>query len=282
MNEKLQRLSTKMLGLFTEDFESVQDCYNQFRVIYKTQFDYFQNFDPSNIIKLVFYIYSLKNTGNFKLAEQLLNKLGFASLIITQGNYHEESCVNCYGDGDVRCNDCGGSGEVDCNDCGGSGEVSCDNCDGTGVDEEGDKCGECDGDGEVGCGECNGTGEVGCGECDNDGRVYCDNCDGTGEIITNELEYTHMTIATWNNEIKTACELNAGTMEPVLSEYHIDTLRDEYIILVETDEHGEFQNSIDTNEYYCAKYEDEPKLHKSNQKEFFFWMDDDGLENYIQ
>jgi hypothetical protein len=281
MNEKLQRLSTKMLGLFTEDFESVQDCYNQFRVIYKTQFDYFQNFDPSNIIKLVFYIYSLKNTGNFKLAEQLLNKLGFASLIITQGNYHEKSCDNCYGDGDVRCDDCGGSGEVDCNDCDGTGEVSCDDCDGTGVDEEGDKCGECGGDGEADCSKCGGDGEAYCSECNN-GYVICDTCDGTGEITTNELEYIFMTIATWNNEIKTACELNAGTMEPILSEYHIDTLRDEYIILVETDEHGVFQNSIDTNEYYCTKYEDEPKLHKSNQKEFFFWMDDDGLENYIE
>ena len=282
MNEKLQRLSAKMLGLFPEDFESVQDCYNQFRVVYETQFDYFQHFDPSNTIKLVFYIYSLKNTGNFKLAEQLLNKLGFASLFITQGNYHEEGCDNCYGEGYRRCDYCSGTGEVSCDDCDGTGEVSCDSCDGDGVDEEGDKCGECDGDGEVGCGECDGTGETKCGECNNDGDVMCDTCDGTGEIITNELEYRHMTIATWNNEIKTACELNAGTMEPVLSEYHIDSLRDEYIILVETDEHGEFQNPINSNEYYCTNYEDEPKLNKSNEKKFFIWMDNDGLENYIE
>jgi hypothetical protein len=42
MNEKLQRLSAKMVGLFPEDFKSAQDCYDQFRDIYKKQFKIFR------------------------------------------------------------------------------------------------------------------------------------------------------------------------------------------------------------------------------------------------
>jgi predicted RNA-binding Zn-ribbon protein involved in translation (DUF1610 family) len=128
MNEKLQRLANKMIGLFSEDFKSAQDCYDRFRNVYKQQFDYFQNFDPSNILKLVLYIYSFKNTGDFKLAENILNKSGFASLFIMESDYLEVSCEDCGGDGLIRCRFCDRNGNVECDNCGGSGRVDCYEC----------------------------------------------------------------------------------------------------------------------------------------------------------
>ena len=65
MDEKLQRLATKIVGLIKGELENPQDCFEKFAIVYKSQYDYFQNFEPSNLLKLIFYIYSFKNTGNF-------------------------------------------------------------------------------------------------------------------------------------------------------------------------------------------------------------------------
>ena len=68
MNDKLKRLAIKMVDLFPSEFSSPQDCYNLFQDIYKKQFDYFSYFEPENLIKLVFYLYSYKTTKDFRLA----------------------------------------------------------------------------------------------------------------------------------------------------------------------------------------------------------------------
>jgi len=263
MNEKLQKLATKMVGLFKEgEFNSPQECFDLFKVIYKQQYDYFRQLSPDGIIKLVLYIYSLKNTGNFKLAEQILNKLGFASLFITQGNVYEISCDNCGGEGYYNCDNCDGNGNVECNTCDGEGRT----------EEEDNEWVDCD--------ECGGNGEVYCDQCGGGGTQNCGECDGSGILETSELEYEYIVIATWNNDIKNACELRAGTLEPILSEYDIDTLRDNYIILGHQDDHAEFRSSIETNEYYCTNYEDEPDLNKSYSSELKIWTDDDKMNRY--
>ena len=263
MNEKLQRLATKMIGLFPNDFKNPQDCYDQFRVVYKTQFDYFQNFEPSNTLKLVFYLYSLKNTGNFKLAENLLNKSGFASLFIMESDYYESECGECNGEGSYRCGFCGRSGTVDCGNCDGDGNI------------------EMEDDNEwVDCDNCDGTGEVTCDECGGSGEETCQTCDGDGQIETDEHEYKYYVIVTWNNFIKDRCELESGTITPAFTEYDFDRLSDEYIVLGYDEEHAEFYSAVLPDDVYCANYEDEPELHKSYSREFRIWMDNDGLDKY--
>jgi len=283
MDEKLKKLSTKIVGLFSEDFKSPQDCYDRFRNVYKQQFDYFQNFEPSNILKLVLYIYSLKNTGNFKLAENILNKSGFASLFIMEPDYYKDTCDDCGGDGSFRCDYCAGDGHIDDATCDGSGTVSCETCGGDGqVEERGEKveCDECGGSGEVTCDECGGSGNEECSHCDGAGYENCQTCDGTAEVETNEHSYQYYVIITWNSFIKNKCELESGTMTPALSEYDFDRLRDEYIVLGYDEEHSEFRSAVLPNDVYCANYEDEPELHKSYSKEFRVWMDNDGLDKY--
>ena len=283
MNEKLQRLSAKMVGLFPENFKSAQECYDQFKVVYKKQFEYFANFEPSNTLKLVLYIYSLKNTGNFKLAENILNKSGFASLFIMEPDYYQTECGDCGGDGAFRCDNCYGEGTTQCSNCDGDGTVSCETCGGDGqVEERGEKveCDECSGSGEVTCDECGGGGNEECNYCDGNGSENCSTCDGDGQIETNEHQYQYYVIITWNSFIKDKCELESGTMTPALSEYDFDRLRDEYIVLGYDEEHSEFRSTVLPNDVYCANYEDEPELHKSYSKEFRIWMDNDGLDKY--
>jgi hypothetical protein len=283
MNEKLQRLANKMIGLFSEDFKSAQDCYDRFRNVYKQQFDYFQNFDPSNILKLVLYIYSLKNTGNFKLAENILNKSGFASLFIMESDYYQEECDDCSGEGTIRCDNCYGDGTTACRNCDGDGTVSCETCGGDGkVEEDGEEleCDSCYGSGEVSCDECGGGGNEECNHCDGDGSENCSTCDGDGQIETNEHEYKYYVIITWNNFIKNKCELESGTMTPALTEYDFDRLSDEYIVLGYDEEHSELRSAVLPNYVYCANYEDEPELHKSYSSDFSIWMDNDGLDKY--
>ena len=283
MNEKLQRLAAKMVGLFPEDFKSAQNCYDQFRIVYKKQFEYFANFEPSNTLKLVLYIYSLKNTDNFKLAENILNKSGFASLFIMEPDYYRDTCNDCGGDGSFTCDDCGGDGNVNCDTCEGNGTVSCNTCDGTGkVDINGEEveCIECSGSGEVTCDECNGSGNDVCNECEGNGQLNCQTCDGDGETQTSEHSYQYYVIITWNSFIKNRCELESGTMTPALSEYDFDRLGDEYIILGYDEEHSEFRSAVLPDDVYCANYEDEPTLHKSYSSDFRIWMDNDGLDKY--
>jgi hypothetical protein len=283
MNEKLQRLATKMVGLFPEDFKTAQDCYDQFRGIYKKQFEYFANFDPSNILKLVLYIYSIKNTGNFKLAENILNKSGFASLFIMESDYYQEECDDCSGEGTIRCDNCYGDGTTECRNCDGDGTVSCDKCDGDGkVEEDGKEveCDSCYGSGEVSCDECGGGGNEECNYCDGQGSENCSTCDGDGQVDTNEHEYKYYVIITWNSFIKSRCELESGTMTPALTEYDFDRLSDEYIVLGYDEEHAEFRSDVLPDNVYCANYEDEPELHKSYSSDYRIWMDNDGLDKY--
>ena len=275
-----------MVGLFSEDFKNAQDCYIRFNNVYKQQFEYFQNFDPSNILKLVLYIYSLKNTGNFKLAENILNKSGFASLFIMEPDYYQAKCDECGGDSSLRCGYCGGKGSIECNKCIGNGTVNCETCNGDGrieVDGEDNEyldCDYCYGSGEIGCDECGGSGNEYCENCDGHGTEDCSTCDGDAMVDTSEHEYKYYVIITWNSFIKNKCELESGTMNPALTEYDFDRLSDEYIVLGYDEEHSEFRSDVLPNEVYCANYEDEPELHKSYSSDFRIWMDNDGLENY--
>ena len=279
MEEKLQRLATKMVGLFpNKEFSNPQECFDLFKDIYIIQSDYFRNFKPSNLIKLIFYIYSFKNTGNFKLGESLINKLSFASLFITHGNKQLLTCHECGGDGEVRCNNCKTDGKIQCDVCGGDGDLECGYCNGNGNIADDTECPECHGSGAQTCDNCEGSGELDCEECSN-GYVRCENCDGDGEVETDELIYEYYSICTWNNFIKTECDINSNTLNPALSEYDFDRLRGDYIILKYDENSIEFVDEVEYNEVYCTFYGDEPEL-RLNSKQLTFSIMDENMSLY--
>ena len=281
MSEKLQKLAVKMSDLFPKDASSPQVYYDLFKDIYKQQKDYFSYFNPSDIVKLIFYIYSYNKTNNFKLADLMLNKIGFASLFITQGDNYLETCSDCGGNGEVECSICDGTSEVECDECNGTGEVECYECLGSGVDSDNpeEECSECNGSGVRTCGACNGDAQLDCPEC-YDGKEQCYNCDSTGEVETDKLLFDYYVICTWNTFIKDQCELRAETLEPALSEYDFDRLRDDFIVLAYQERYQRFIDGIQTNEIYCTNYSDEPDLHKTISSDYKIWMDDEDMIRY--
>lgn len=236
MDEKIKKLSRKVEGLISVS-DSAQSVYDQLTYVAKNQRDYFIHLGPDNLIKLSIYIYSLKETNDFKLGEKIINNLSFIELVSSEGNPYFEECPDCGGDGTIRCDSCDGLGLIDCEECEGSGEI------------DGEACQTCDGDGEVTCGYCGG-----------DGDETCQTCDGNGDLESDdEIFYNVHTIVTWSKKIQESCELRENTGEPAMSESEFDSLRDQYIILnLSDDEHGPLD--IQIGEMYCVAMESEPQL----------------------
>jgi len=259
MNDKIKRLSSNLSEIIP-DHDTIQDLYFELRNLMVKQKDYFSNISPENMVKVLFYIWSIKKTGNFNVGDKLLNNILFAILITTEGNHHREECPSCDGAGEQYCNYCDGNGNVECDNCDGDGVITCSECDGDGRqmgDGEWENCEECDGAKELTCPDCAGEGKVDCNRCYN-GYENCSECDGQGEIKTDEFEYSNYFIVTWNNFIKDRCELTEGTPESAFSEYEFDKLRDEYVVLYQVEEHAELKDFIEINEVYCVSQSDNP------------------------
>ena len=261
MDEKIKKIAIKTEGL-VKYFGTPQMTFDNLREIAKKQKEYFEYLGPDNFIKLSIYIYSLKETKDFKLAEKILNNLTFCKLLMTEGNLHVSQCDECEGSGELNCDYCGGDDKVNCDTCEQSGRVTCPECDGDGRqmgDGEWEDCEACDGDGEIECGDCGGDGETSCGDCDR-GTVECGDCDGSGEIESiDKVDYQSYFIANWNKDITNSCELNLKQNKPALSEYTFDSLRDDYITLSIDNEYAPLDLIV--NKMYCTFYDDEPKLY---------------------
>lgn len=135
-NNRLKKLASKMVDLFPmNEFKDPQEVYDVFSNIYLSQKDYFSLFKPEDILKLIFYIYSLKNTNDFKVADNLINNLGFCNLLLITTEPYESACDACNGDGGFECDTCYGTGELDddedCPNCV-QGSNMCQDCDGIG------------------------------------------------------------------------------------------------------------------------------------------------------
>lgn len=259
MNDKIKRLSTNLAEIIP-DHDNPQDLYMELRKLMVKQKDYFSKISPVTMVKVLFYIWSIKKTGNLNLGDKLLNKILFATLITTEGNRHREECRSCDGAGEQSCDFCDGSGNIECDNCDGEGVITCPECDGDGRqmgDGEWENCEECDGDGALTCPDCNGEGKVDCNRCYN-GYETCSDCSGEGEVKTDEFEYNIYFIVTWDNFIKDRCELTEATTESAFSEYEFDKLRDEYIILSQAEVHAELRDFIEINEVYCVSQSDNP------------------------
>ena len=259
MNDRIKKLAKNVSELLPDDPRDPQDVYDTFSPVYHKQADYFRNLGAEYIIKLVFYIYSLKSTGDFSLGDKMINNLSFASLFTTSGNYADEECRECAGSATVRCDNCDYNGRVECP-----------TCDGTGDDSEGEPCNDCQGSGEVYCDQCGG-----------DGEIRCDECSGTGEIETDRLHFEHYYICTWSEEIKRPCELETHTKRPAMSEYDFDRLRgDHYLTLYYQGGESELRSFVDINDMYCITYEDEPRLLIARNNLIIHWDDSQSFDIY--
>ena len=258
MNDKLKRLAVKMMEFLPSEIKTPQECYELFEPIYSNQNDYFTFFPAESLMKLVIYIYSYNTTQDFKLADKMLNNLSFISIFTTTGNYHYEQCPACNGSSLQRCEGCNGDGKEDCGEC-----------DGDGVTEDGT------------CYECNGKGYVTCNQCGGDGEINCYECDATGEYETNKLELNYYYICTWDKFIKDRCELEEGKLEPAMSEYDFDRLRDDYIVLRYYEQYYELINGVEVNQMYCVTYSDEPRLNTGYGKNLsIHWEDNNEFDKY--
>jgi hypothetical protein len=262
MDEKLKKLAVKVEGLI-KAFSTPQETYDSLTELARKQKEYFMYLGEVNFVKLAICIYSLKETKRFDLADKLMDNLMFAELVSTENNQYSYTCDECGGDGYTDCGECDGRGKVECNNCEGKGEITCTECDGDGRqmgDGEWEDCESCDGEGETQCEYCDGEGDIECEYCDGNQQVQCDSCDGEGEIDSDtDVVYSTFTIVTWNKDIQNTCELKEGLVEPAMSEYDFDRLRDEYITLFFEDTmHGPL--NIVENEMYCVDYGDEPQL----------------------
>jgi hypothetical protein len=269
MEDKIKRLASNLSEIMPEPKEP-QQVWDNLRVLMNEQKSYFEKISPQNIIKVIFYIWSLKETGNFKLGEKMLNEISFALVFHHEGNYHKEYCGSCGGEGDIDCNECS-SGLVTCENCDGSGVEECAECGGNGaVTEDGETftCPDCGGEGKVECGECSGEGEVECGQCSY-GRLNCNECEGNGEVDTDEFEYFEHFIVTWNSFIKNRCEITEEDTDVTMSEYEFDRISDKFITLGHKESHMQFEDWVIENEMYCAYYNDNPRLIYDSYMEIF-------------
>jgi hypothetical protein len=258
MDDKLKRLAVKMMEFLPSEIKTPQECYELFEPIYSSQNDYFTFFPAESLMKLVIYIYSYNTTKDFKLGDKILNNLSFISLFTTTGNYHVEECPACNGSATERCEGCYGEGKEDCGECGGDGTT-----------EEGT------------CDECNGKGYITCDQCGGDGELGCYECDGTGEYETDKLELNYYYLCSWDKFINDRCELEEGKLEPAMSEYDFDRLRDEYIILRYDERYYEITSRIEINQMYCVTYLDEPRLNTGYGKNLsIHWEDNDEFDKY--
>ena len=244
--KQLYNLSKKISGLIN-NYETPQDVYTELTYISNSQKDYFNILGPENMIKLVFYIFSLKTTNDFILGKKLLDNISFAELIITENKLHTYSC-----------NICGGEGTVPCDSCDEVGYIECDYCDGSGI-HDGEDCDNCGGDGDYICQDCYGRGNLECYECD-----------GIGEIVSeDEIIFDRYFILTWNDKLKNIFELRENTPEPSISEEtFIDHERDIITLHISDYQHGELE--LIENNFYCVHLSDTPKLKFTPRMEIKF------------
>lgn len=262
MNDKIKRLAKNITELLINT-STPQDTYFSLVQLMMKQKDYFQHMLPENIVKLVFYCYSLGKTNSYTLGDKMLNKITFAVVIRNTGDIHQEDCDNCSGNGELSCEECDGDGKIDCGECDGDGKIDCPQCNGTGEIEDGEdmiECDECNGGGNVTCGECGGDGRLNCGNCSY-GQETCDQCDGNGQIDTDSFDYERYFIVTWDQPIKERCELTEGQTEITMSEYDFDRLRDDFIKLKIDEKWDELSEWVKSNEIYCTYYNDNPKMY---------------------
>jgi hypothetical protein len=252
MNEKLKKISSKLSNRY-KDSKSLTSIYHKFLSDVQNNQEYFSRYDTRDYVKMVIYIYSLMETGGFEWGDGMIKNSWVGNYFeFGEGDYAEDECDNCNGNGSIDCDVCDGNGELECSTCSGSGQVTCPACDGDAEDEEGDECSECRGNGEVDCDDCDGGGRETCNNCGGDSSETCSECNGNGVVESDELNYYNTTFITWDkyliNRLRNSMELNNPTGINDFTRYIEEEKM--FTLSIEQDR-GEFKTEVSPDKVYC-------------------------------
>lgn len=176
------------LTLLEDCPESLNGIYMEVKKQLKSQPNYFSRFSTAEKFEIVYGIFSLKQTGRFDLAEQILPNIKLVSIFnFLSDDFAEIDCPKCEG-GENRCKECNMFGVVKCDDCDGEGSQFCYKCYGTGEYGNAD-CDNCRGTGQIGCKVCNGDSMLTCPECGGDKVLTCNECGGQGMLESEQVNF---------------------------------------------------------------------------------------------
>jgi len=268
--ERLKSIATK-LDAIVQDAETPTELFTHFMNVVKNQYDYFSNFYPHDLIKIVINLWSIKTTGDTKYADEIFENLFFAGFIRPDGRKAEKECDQCDGNGRISCDYCDGDGRLECDECDGDGNVPCGKCGGDGEDEEEDgtkvECDQCSGEGTEECDTCHGRGDVSCNNCYGDGDEECQECYGSGNVETDEDVFFDVHAVCWNKEIFERCELTKDTKKPTFDYETFQKLEKTWIMVISSDEeYHNFFHSLNEDYYYCYEIDDSPSLFIEDRK----------------
>lgn len=298
-DEKLMGLAQNLEDTIN-DPQTPTDVYIAVMEYAKTHKDYFISYlGVKSLIKLTIYIWSLKKTQGFELANKIFSELGFLILFSHDGTNYESECNNCSANGYVECEDCEGAGTETCDKCEGDGKITCNNCDegyvtcgecdGEGKidDEEEDEsrtCEECDGSGIVPCDECGGKEEKTCPDCDGEGTQECytcdgrgnqdcDECNGTGEIESDNIVFTITQIISWNPDLNYRAMRALTSGEPLMDTDDLIDFEGSYILMRIEDDYAEnnmeMNDDVEENTFYVVDVDDDPEIQMYGNK--LYW-----------
>lgn len=261
MDEKLKKSAIRLSNKIKVDELTPKQTYFALRNKVIDLKEYFSKFTPEEMVKLPFYIYSYKKTGNFDLAEKIIYNIHFIGLVQDYGDDVSRECPSCEGTGEMGCPKCDSDLRVDCPQCEREAEV-CADC---GEREDNCDCYEFE---PFECPTCNGEGEVLCDMCEGRGEVKCTECEGRGEIeMPGVNEVRIIKIMTWDPKIISKCEISYyDPINPAFkSEDQLQKL-DNYIFLQENFATMELYNDMDPDSLYCFFFSSNAQLKFVNNK----------------
>ncbi len=250
MNKKIKKIALKLASsIRSNDFDELS------RIIIKYRNDnkeYFSQFKPNEIVKMILYVYSVKKFGNINAGDELIEKSYVGAYFsVDLENMHIDDCETCNGSGYLRCDTCDSNGHVDCDECGANGKIECEECDGFGeIDDE--TCDNCNGKGELNCNNCNGDGTVQCDECSGNGDVTCDECGGSGEQDSDENNFMIYSFITWDSSLVKDLFNSYELEKPIVEQDDDIIINGETFFITNIEETwSNFLSTVESEKKYC-------------------------------
>lgn len=257
-NEKIYKIAKGLIDyLGTNNVSTPTSILSFFSNSNDQSVEYIRRFGAHNCLKIVIAMWGIHQGKTLPEIEVMYENLFFATMFYTEGRMHEAECDECNGNGSVDCDYCDGRGEQNCDTCDGEGEVECNVCNGDGEVEGEDggteECDSCEGEGTQSCDDCD-SGTVTCNYCSGNGSEDCDYCDGQGTIESDdEMDYEIKLIASWNPNLKNKCELENGTLQPVMKVSKFEQ-SNSIIFLADDSSNDELSDEVEPDKVYCIEY----------------------------
>jgi hypothetical protein len=231
-NEKIYKIANAIKEIYGERrFDSPSSVVKFLENNVDQTSEYVRAFGPDAFVKISIALWGLYKGMSLQEIESIYDKLFFANIFYTNGDYHEEDCDSCDGNGSIECSQCDGSGNIQCRTCDG---------------ERATECEECEGEGEVDSG-----GDM----------VTCEKCEGNGTVTSDfQKDYIIEFIASWSEVLKKNCEIEEEQVAPVASLNKFDGAS-KHIVLSSVSDYGELMDGVRDGYVYCLQYfGDSPSL----------------------